>query len=72
MSLFGCNPPHLVDNTDTLSGRPALTRGSVGFTDFFFFCTLQDLQFGQLWYACFNLSYLCYPCSHRLHCLIFV
>ena len=31
MSPFGWNPPHLVDNTDTLSGGPALTRDSVGF-----------------------------------------
>ena len=56
MSLFGCNPPHLVDNTDTLSGRPALTRGSVGFTDFFFFfvpCKIYNLvSFGTLVLTC--------------------
>ena len=31
MGPFGSYPPHLVDNTDTLSGGAALTRDSVGF-----------------------------------------
>ena len=28
MSSTGCHPRYLVDNTDTLSGGPALTRDS--------------------------------------------
>ena len=44
MSPFGWHPPHLVNNTDTLSGEPALTRDSVGFW-IFFLCFCVHLYF---------------------------
>ena len=56
MSPFGWHPLHLVGNTDTLSEGPALTRGSVGFLDFFFVfvpCKVYILvSFGTLVVAC--------------------
>ena len=56
MSPFGWHPPLLMDNTDTLSGEPALTRDSVGFIDFFFLfvpCKVYILaSFGALVLAC--------------------
>ena len=50
MSPFGGHPLHLVDNTDTLSGGPALARGSVGFLIFFslFLCPSVCLHVSQI------------------------
>ena len=65
MSSFGWHPPHLVDNTDILSGGPALTRDSVGFLDFFFVfvpCKVYILvSFGMLVWACLT-SFLIVDC----------
>ena len=38
MSPLGWHPRHLVDNTDTVSGGPALTTYIVGFFRFLLFC----------------------------------
>ena len=65
MSPFGWHPPHLVDNTDILSGGPALTRDSVGFLDFVFVfvpCKFYILvSFSTLVLACV-ISFLIVGC----------
>ena len=38
MSPLGWHPPHLVDNTDTVSRGPSLTTDIVGFFKFLLFC----------------------------------
>ena len=63
MSPFGWHPPHLVNNTDILSGGPALTRESVGFLDFLFVfvpCKLYIfVSFGTLVLACLTFPIDC-------------